>query len=63
MTQTHVVDFAFGDVVRIRLNGKTGRVAAVSVYEDSPTQYSLHFIDGVGDAVYGWFKASDLELL
>lgn len=55
--------FCIDERVVIILNGKQGRVDARAEYKDMVNQYSVHFIDGHGDAVYGWFKETDLELV
>jgi hypothetical protein len=54
--------FALGVTVKNTLTLKEGKVTARSEYlETHPNLYQLRYIDGMGDAVYGWFNEGDLE--
>lgn len=54
--------FNLEEEVVITLNNKVGTIRGRAEYSTgNANQYSIHYTNGVGDAVYDWFYENDIQ--
>lgn len=53
--------FHIGESVKIRVNGRVGRIVSLIVNEGGDKYYTVRYTDWNGAVINDWFNASELK--